>query len=203
VTYGISYTSNPIGDGTHHESMTQPIYYYLPSEAISPLTVYRGTMFHEWEGDILVGALKAKHVSKIDFDEGVIRSESTILTEINDRIRDIKVAHDGSIYILSQKGEINRLFRETQVTVPIEDDTAGALIYEMACAGCHDNGAYNSPVLGNSSQWEQIIKQPLSLTYKHTIEGNNLMPPRGYCNICSDEQLKRAVNYMLEQAQQQ
>jgi glucose/arabinose dehydrogenase len=200
ATYGLSYTTQKIGKGTHHDGMTQPLFYYLPSEAISPLTVYRGTMFQEWDGDILVGALKGKHVSKLDYENGAIKSEYPILTEINDRIRDIKVAHDGSIYILTQNGQLNRLFREANQHKPVKDKTDGQTIYKMACSGCHDKGAYGSPVLGNSSQWKKVSEQPIALTYKHTIEGINSMPARGYCNICSDEHLKKAVNYMLEQA---
>lgn len=200
ITYGLSYTTKKIGEGTHHKAMKQPIFYYLPSIAISPLTVYRGSMFQEWQGDILVGALKGKQVSKLDYDNGVIRSEHPILTEINDRIRDIKVAHDGSVYILSQNGQLNRLFREPIQHVAVEDTTDGQTIYKMACSGCHDRGAYDSPVLGNKAQWKKISEQPITMTYKHTIEGINSMPARGYCNICSDEHLKKAVNYMLEQA---
>ena len=200
VTYGMSYTTETIGEGTHHEAMTQPIFYYLPSEAISPLTVYRGDMFPEWDGDILVGALKGKHISKLDFDGGLIRSEYPILTEIKDRVRDIKVAADGSIYVLHQKGTLNRLYRDSTPSAPVVDNTDGATIYKMACSGCHDIGAYQSPILGNAAQWQKVLQQPIELTYKHTLEGINAMPARGYCNICNDEQLKITVDYMLEQA---
>jgi glucose/arabinose dehydrogenase len=199
VTYGLSYTTNTIGEGTHKTGMTQPLFYYLPSEAISPLTVYRGDMFQEWNGDILVGALKGNHVSKLDYDAGMVRSEYPILTEIDDRIRDIKVAADGSIYVLSQKGQLNRLYREGNQYQPVEDTTDGATVYVMACAGCHDAGSYGSPKLGDKPAWEAILSQALETTYANTINGKNAMPPRGYCNICSDEHLQKAVDYMLQQ----
>lgn len=80
VAYGLSCTTNTIGEGTHKAGITQPLLYYLPSEAISPLTVYRGAMFTEWDGDIQVGALKGNHVSILDYDAGMVRSEHPILT---------------------------------------------------------------------------------------------------------------------------
>ena len=201
ITYGLSYTTKPIGEGTHKTGLTQPLFYYLPSEAISPLTVYRGDMFHEWQGDILVGALKGRQVSKLDYDDGHIRSEYPILTEIADRIRDIKVAPDGSILILSHKGQLNRLYREGEQYVPTEDPTDGATVYQMACAGCHDAGAYDAPVLGDKARWSVIADKPLSVIYMNTIQGKNAMPARGTCAICSDDHLRKAVDYMLKEAQ--
>lgn len=199
VTYGLSYTTNTIGEGTHKSGMTQPLFYYLPSEAISPLTVYRGQMFPEWDGDILVGALKGNHVSKLDYDAGMIRSEYPILNETDDRIRDIKIAPDGSIYVLSQKGLLHRVYREGNQYEPVEDNTDGATVYVMACAGCHDSGAYGSPKLGDQPAWQTILEQSLESIYQNTIKGKNAMPARGYCNICSDDHLKKAVDYMLQQ----
>ena len=60
------------------------------------------------------------------------------------------------------------------------------------------SGVDNAPKLAVRSQWGKILKQPPALTYKHTIEGYNLMPARGLCNICNDEHLRITVDYMLE-----
>ena len=200
ITYGKNYTTANIGVGTHSEGMQQPLFYYLPSEAISPLTMYRGSMFPEWEGDLLVGTLKGKHISKLDLDGGVIRSEYPILNELNARIRDIKVASDGSVYILVQTGVLYRLYREPAgefVAPPAE----GQQVYEMVCAGCHDAGAGEAPQLGSVSDWQDIRQQPFQVTLQHTINGYNDMPERGLCGICADEHLEAAVKYMLDQAQ--
>lgn len=45
-----------IGTEVRKEGMEQPVFYYLPSTAISPLAVVSGDMFPQWAGDILVGA---------------------------------------------------------------------------------------------------------------------------------------------------
>lgn len=199
ITYGKNYTTASIGVGTHAQGFEQPLFYYLPSEAISPLVMYRGDMFPEWEGDLLVGALKGKHISKLDYDKGIIRSEYPILNEINARIRDIKVASDGSIYVLAQTGFLYRLYREP-TRESEELSVEGERVYRMVCAGCHDFGAYDAPRLGVGNDWKTIIEQPAELTLQRTIDGYNNMPERGLCGICSDEHLETAIKYMLEQA---
>src|SRR5690606_35276631 len=110
-SYGANYaTGLPIGP-KHLEGVEQPLFYFLPSIAATTLVMYRGDMFSEWDGHILVGALRGQHIAKLDFNDGVVRSEQAMLTEVGGRIRDIKVADDGSIYILSQTTGLHRLFR--------------------------------------------------------------------------------------------
>lgn len=197
ITYGRTYAMEKLGEGTHAAGMRQPLFYYLPSIATSPLLVYRGSMFPEWDGDILVGALKGQHISWLDLDGDQIRSEFPILGELNSRIRDIKTAADGSIYILTQTGALQRLHRP-----PVTDTPAAAvdpaLVYTLVCAGCHDNGAYQAPNPSLASDWDQILKQPLEITYRHTIEGKGNMPVRGLCEICTDEHLRATVDFLLE-----
>jgi len=112
VSYGGYYAdARPFGQGTHAEGTEQPIFYFLPSIAASKVMIYRGSMFPEWNGHIFVTALAGQHVAKLDLDGSVVRSTYAILQEAGGRIRDIKEAPDGSIYILSQTHGLKRLFR--------------------------------------------------------------------------------------------
>ena len=198
VTYGSRYNNMAaIGDGTHQSGMEQPLFYYLPSIATSPLTVYRGSMFEEWEGDLLVGALKGQHVSKLDFDRGLIRSEHAMLGEIDSRVRDLKVGSDGALYVLAENGTLYRLTRGVH-SQPGQQAYSGQAVYEWVCAGCHETGAYGAPRPGETDGWQRIREQPLETTYQRTIEGYDAMPARGLCNLCSDADLKKAVDYMLD-----
>ena len=200
VTYGMSYTKQAIGTGTHAVGMRQPIFYYLPSEAISPLLMYRGDMFPEWEGDLLLGALRGKQVSRLDLDGQSVRSEYPLLTEIDERVRDLKVAGDGSIYILTEAGRLTRLYRIPEESVAAEASDP-AVIYQLVCSGCHDRGAYQAPTLDDPDAWTAVLAQPIDLTYRHTFEGKGNMPERGLCHICSDDHLRQTVDYLLERAQ--
>jgi cytochrome c5 len=120
-----------------------------------------------------------------------------MLSELDDRVRDIKVAVDGSIYILSQKGTLHRLHRPPFVAV--DDGNKGKWIYEVVCAACHATGSYGAPNLSVLSDWKGIENQSLELTYKHSIEGFNQMPPRGLCSTCTDRHVQQTVDYMLQQ----
>lgn len=202
ISYGMNYPDIGLGDvgqaGTHAEGMEQPLWYYLPSRAISPITMYRGDMFAEWDGDLLVGTLRGHSVDKLDLDGDRIRSEYPLLTEIDDRIRDIKVAADGSIFVLAQKGNLYRLYRPPPQ--PVVEINKGKYIYEVICTSCHEAGADGAPTLADRRGWPAIEQQPLELTYEHAINGYGLMPARGLCTICSDDHMRWAVDYMLEQA---
>lgn len=207
ISYGNNYaTSEQVGAGSHQKGLEQPLFYFLPSIAVSRLLIYRGTMFPEWQGDILLGALKAQHVHKLDLDGNQVRSSRQLLTEINSRIRDLKVAHDGSLFVLSQSRGLYRLSRQTPprqttaVSAQANDEHPGKLRYEMVCAGCHDQGAMEAPVLGDAEQWATIAKQPNSLTYDRVFNGYGNMPERGLCHTCTDDQLQEIVAYMLASA---
>jgi len=229
ISYGANYaTTKPMGEGTHKPGLEQPIYYFLPSIAVSPLTVYRGAMFPEWEGDILVGALRGTHIAKLDFDGGVVRSQQKILSEVGGRIRDIKVAKDGSIYILSQTTGLHRLYRkspeeaskanveapETKEAPPQSQQASqtaareaaihpGKKYYDLVCSGCHSTGATGAPVLGDYERWKPIMDQPIALTRQRVLEGYNAMPERGFCYVCSDAGIMEMVDYMFEEALKQ
>ncbi|MBT8061984.1 MAG: PQQ-dependent sugar dehydrogenase [Xanthomonadales bacterium] len=197
VTYGMDYIMAPMGAGTHADGMTQPLFYYLPSEAISPLTVYRGAMFPQWDGHILAGALKGKHVSKVALDGLSVRSEYPILGEINGRIRDIKVAPDGAVLVLSQNGKLYRLSRDSTISAeppPVNNQ----LLYQIICSGCHDSGGYNAPRLSHPEEWTAVLRRQRQDVYQRAREGVGDMPEKGMCYHCSDEQLNDLVDYMLD-----
>ncbi len=199
ITYGSNYTTRMIGVGTAKAGLEQPLYYYLPSLAISPLEIYRGTMFPEWDGDLLVGALKAAHINKLDLRDGAILSEHRILTELNDRVRDIKVSPDGSVYILVQNhGRVYRLYRDpTGKGLETPRLRSGKNTYELVCASCHSTGLRQIPQINDPSQWVDRLSQGPEVLYSHSIDGLRGMPPKGLCESCLDKEIKAAVDYML------
>jgi glucose/arabinose dehydrogenase len=94
--------------------MEQPTYYWDPSIAPGALTVYRGAMFPEWDGDILVAALKYQLLARLERDEsGKILTEERMLEGEYGRIRDVVVAPDGAILLLTDEtnGALLRISR--------------------------------------------------------------------------------------------
>ncbi|GAB4172687.1 MAG: hypothetical protein Kow0020_07730 [Wenzhouxiangellaceae bacterium] len=200
ITYGLAYSTAPIGKGTHAAGMLQPLFYFLPSEAISPLTIYRGPMFPEWDGDLLVGALKGRHVSRLDLDGDVVRSEYPILREIDARIRDLKVGPEGALYVLAEDGRLLRLLR-TEAEAPATRTPDGERVYQLVCAGCHDNGASGAPRLDEPCAWRRIADKGWETVWQNTLNGINAMPERGLCHVCTDRHLQAAVRFLLAQAE--
>lgn len=114
ISYGVNYSGTQIGQGTEAPGYEQPEYYWDPSIAPSGAAVYEGEMFPEWEGDLLVAALKYHLVARLERDEdGEITGEERLFRGAFGRIRDVNVAPDGSIWLLTdkRKGEIIRIFR--------------------------------------------------------------------------------------------
>ena len=114
ITYGVDYSGEKIGVGTAAPGYEQPLFYWDPSIAPSGLAVYEGDMFPEWRGDLLVGALKFQLLSRLDRDaSGKIGKETRMFEGVFGRIRDVKIAPDGAIWLLTDDddGQVIRISR--------------------------------------------------------------------------------------------
>lgn len=76
----------------------------------------------------------------------------------------------------------------------------GQKIYEEVCKMCHETGLAGSPKLGNKADWAPRISQGIDTLIKHAIQGIKAMPPKGGCSTCSDDDIKKAVEYMLNKS---
>jgi glucose/arabinose dehydrogenase len=114
ISYGVDYNGHKIGTGTEAPGMEQPAHYWDPSIAPSSVMVYHGAMFPEWDGDILVTALKFELVARLERDSsGKVIAEERMLTNEYGRLRDIQEAPDGSILIVTDEddGSLLRISR--------------------------------------------------------------------------------------------
>jgi cytochrome c5 len=76
---------------------------------------------------------------------------------------------------------------------------SGKTIYEGTCASCHDTGVAGAPRLGDKSAWGMHLAEGLDHLVQVAIEGEGAMPPRGGNPELSDEEVRAAVDYMLDQ----
>lgn len=111
ITYGVDYSGAKIGVGTKKEGMEQPVYYWDPSIAPSGMAFYTGDKFPAWRGNILIGALAAGLVSRVEIDGDKVVREERILESLQERIRDVRQGPDGFVYLLTDasQGRILRL----------------------------------------------------------------------------------------------
>ncbi len=111
ISYGTHYSGAKIGQGTAKPGMEQPIHYWDPSIAPSGMTFYTGDKFPEWQGNLLVGALKFRLVSRLVLDGEKVVREERMVDGIGARIRDVRQGPDGYVYLLTDasNGRILRL----------------------------------------------------------------------------------------------
>ncbi|QEM84236.2 c-type cytochrome [Halomonas binhaiensis] len=74
----------------------------------------------------------------------------------------------------------------------------GQAIYQQTCMACHDTGIAGAPTRGDAKAWEPRLAQGIETLYDHAINGLNIMPPRGGNASLSDEEVKAAVDYMVQ-----
>lgn len=112
ITYGGNYgTGSPIGEGTEKPGMQQPVTYWDPSIAPSGLAIVNSERYPEWQGNLLVGALKYQLIARLVIDDGKVVHEERMLRSLFGRIRDVRIGPDGFIYFLtdSRDGAVYRI----------------------------------------------------------------------------------------------
>jgi aldose sugar dehydrogenase len=108
-TGGVDYSGAPVGKGERVDGMESPVHVFEKTVAPSGLAFYGGDMFKAWRGDMLIGALRGEALVRVKIEDGNVAQEEWI--EIGRRIRDVQVAEDGAIWLLTEHsdGEILRL----------------------------------------------------------------------------------------------
>jgi aldose sugar dehydrogenase len=112
ISYGRHYSFLPIGEGTAKEGMEQPVYYWDPVIAPSGMVFYTGDLFAAWKGNILVGSLTPGGLVRLVMKGGKVAQEERYLGDLGARIRDVRQARDGSLYLLTDARE-GRILRIT------------------------------------------------------------------------------------------
>jgi glucose/arabinose dehydrogenase len=112
ITLGVNYSGQPIGDGkTEAPGMEQPIHHWTPSIAPSGLAFYTSDRFPAWKGNLFVGALAHQRIVRLTLDGNEVVAEEALLTDLGERIRDVRAGPDGYLYLLTDdaKGKLLRV----------------------------------------------------------------------------------------------
>jgi glucose/arabinose dehydrogenase len=113
VSYGVQYDFQrtdgrknvPVGNGaTSMPGVEEPAYFWVPDIAPSGMLFYTGDKFPAWKGNLFVGALEGQALVRLILNGDRIVAEERLLTDRKMRVRDIRQAPDGSIYLLSSAG---------------------------------------------------------------------------------------------------
>jgi glucose/arabinose dehydrogenase len=112
VSYGRTYPGPWQSERPGHGGFEPPIVIWVPAIAVSGMAFYTGDRFPKWKGDVFVGSLRTGeipgtgHIERILFNEKMeeLRRES-LLTDLRQRIREVRQGPDGLLYLLTDEKE--------------------------------------------------------------------------------------------------
>ena len=102
--YGEEYSGRPIaGAVTAGAGFQQPTYYWDPVIAPSGAQFYTGNTFPAWRGSLFVGSMKEKRLVRLVISNQRVTGEEHLLTDRNQRVRDVRQGPDGALYIVTDE----------------------------------------------------------------------------------------------------
>ena len=112
VSFGRDYPGPRVSEHPTREGMESPLVSWIPSVAVAGMAVYTGNRFPAWKGNVFVGAMRTGeipgtgHLQRIVFNDRTeeLRRES-MLTELRQRIRDVRQGPDGLLYLLTDEDD--------------------------------------------------------------------------------------------------
>jgi len=112
VSMGREYSGPRISERWWQEGFETPTIVWLPSIAPSGMMFYTGDRFPGWTGNLFVGAMMVGRIQRTGHLERVVLNDDgeeigreAILTELRQRIRDVRQGPDGLIYVLTDEEE--------------------------------------------------------------------------------------------------
>ena len=112
ASYSREYSGVPVSETPWLEAFTGPEIIWWPSIAPSGLTFYTGEHFPAWQGNLFVGSMRVGrmlhtgHLERIVFNrQGQEIRREWLLTELKQRIRDVRQGPDGFLYVLTEEDD--------------------------------------------------------------------------------------------------
>lgn len=103
VSWGEHYNGRDIPDPPTRPEFTDAARHWTPVISPSGMVFYTGNMFPEWKNNALIGGLTHHELVRLVFDGTEVVDEDRL--DLPARIRDVEVAPDGSIYLLTDQDE--------------------------------------------------------------------------------------------------
>lgn len=111
TTSSVDYTGARITPYRTLAGVQPPLLEWTPSIAPAGMAYYEGALFPAWHGSLFVAALKEKSVRRVPMAAGVPGPQETLFQELGERLRDVRAAPDGALYLLtdSAQGRVVRI----------------------------------------------------------------------------------------------
>ena len=103
IGYGEEYSGARIHQTTQQAGLEQPVYYWDPVISPSGMAIYSGRLFPEWRGNVFIGGLSSKALVRLVMDGDRVVGEERLLTDREERIREVVQGPDGALYVLTDR----------------------------------------------------------------------------------------------------
>ena len=109
VSYATNYNGVPIPSPDTRPDLTRPVIYWTPIIAPGNITFYKGSMFQDWNGNLLMGGMATHTLNRIIVTGTTAKPAER--WDVGKRIRDVEVAPDGALWFLEDdaKGGVYRV----------------------------------------------------------------------------------------------
>lgn len=114
VTYGRNYgTGTQIGEATERADVQPAVTTWVPSIAPSGMAFLTSDRYPGWKGSLFIGALRGQTLVRLELNGNKLVKEERLLSDFNERIRDVRQGPDGWLYVLTdaRNGKLIRLER--------------------------------------------------------------------------------------------
>jgi glucose/arabinose dehydrogenase len=114
ITHGRNYgTGTRIGEATERADVPAALVVWIPSIAPSGMAFLTSDRYPGWKGNLFIGALRGAQLQRLELEGRKVVKRESLLTELNERIRDVRQGPDGWLYVLtdSPDGRVIRLER--------------------------------------------------------------------------------------------
>jgi len=105
LTFGRNYgIGTRIGEEGPKPGYEQPLKVWVPSIAPSGMAFVTSERYPGWKGNLFVGALRGEALVRLTLDGRKVVGEERLLTELKERIRDVRQGPDGWLYVVTDSG---------------------------------------------------------------------------------------------------
>lgn len=112
ISFGRNYDGKRISESPVADGVSLPQILWVPSIAPSGLLFYTGDKFPAWKGNLFVGSARRGEVDRTGGLERVVLNDDledirreTLLTDLHQRVRDVRQGPDGNLYVLTDGDE--------------------------------------------------------------------------------------------------
>ncbi len=69
-------------------------------------------------------------------------------------------------------------------------------VFAKSCAMCHNGQLPSAPQKGDTAAWKPRLDKGQDVLLQSVLNGLSVMPPRGLCGDCSNDELDATIRWM-------